>query len=151
MLARAGRLLPYSGQVAAINIPRAALPFSSINSFSRSRGRVTATIRGEIGANFKLAGCPSWRQTHLWDWPIICWCADNGAVVFFRWHHHRMQFKVLPRTFNWGSTGVSVGVHFCFRKYSVCSPKLMRMNNDKSLFIHVTINPYKDKLIFTGP
>ena len=42
------------------------------------------------------AGCPLPTISLPWDLPIISTYADNGVAVFFRWHHHRMQFKIIP-------------------------------------------------------
>ncbi len=100
LLAGVEQLLPYSGQVAAITKvtpPEWHFHFQVLARLTAPRVVADWPLLGDIDANFKLAGCPSWCQTHLWDWPIICWCADNGAVVFFRWHQHQMQFTVLPR------------------------------------------------------
>ena len=90
MLAWVGWLLPGRDQVASHSnhIPRAALPFSSNNSFCRSRdGRgMVIAIHGDdwckslLGQKFT---CPSWRQTLLWDWPIINMCADNVGWYCF--------------------------------------------------------------------
>ena len=62
LLAGVGRLLPYSGQIAAITPvtpPERHFHFKVITRLSAPRGTVTAAIHREIGANFKQAGCPS--------------------------------------------------------------------------------------------
>ena len=98
MLAWVERLLPYSDQVASHSnhILIAALPFSSNNSFSRSRdGRVMViAIHGD-----------DWCKSFTWPdalpdakpsygtGPLSACVQIRGVVVCFWWHDHRMQFN----------------------------------------------------------